>query len=98
MDTWPPANWPPKLYQFDSLGRRVAVDPPGTGQNPPDDARQVAVPQLPDIGGTPDSAVAPAERDAPLADGEPVSPAVARQRYGPAAGQGYRGTNPDATL
>jgi len=51
--------------------------------------------ELPDIGATSDAAVA---QDSPgtFADGEPVSPAVARQRYGAAAGQGYRGLSPDA--
>jgi hypothetical protein len=49
---------------------------------------------LPNIGDTPDSAVA---QDAPgaFADGEPVSPAVAARRYGAAAGQGYKNTNDD---
>jgi hypothetical protein len=93
MDTWPPSDWPPKLYQFDALGRRVAVAPPGTGQTPPDDARQVAGPPVPDIGSTPDSAVAPAEQEAPLVDGFPASPAVARRRYGPAYATSH---SPDA--
>jgi hypothetical protein len=92
MDTWPPSDWPPKLYQFDTLGRRVAVPPPGTGQTPPDDARQVAGPAIPDIGATPDRAVAEDTAEA-TADGEPVSPTVARRRYG----AGYAaGGNPDA--
>ncbi len=51
--------------------------------------------QLPDIGDTPDSAVAE-DRSWPTADGEPVSPAVAARRYGAAAGQGYRNTSVDA--
>ncbi len=46
--------------------------------------------QLPDIGATPDSAVA---EDAPpvTADGQPVSPRLAATRYGARAGQGGRG-------
>ena len=51
--------------------------------------------ELPNIGDTPDSAVAQ-DVPGPTADGEPVSPAVAARRYGAAAGQGYRGLSPDA--
>lgn len=51
--------------------------------------------QLPDIGATPDSAVAE-DTPVPTADGEPVSPYLAARRYGAAAGQGRRGGNVDA--
>jgi hypothetical protein len=50
--------------------------------------------QLPNIGDTPDEAVAE-DRPGPTADGEPVSPYLAARRYGAAAGQGYRGINVD---
>ncbi len=100
MDTWPPGNWPPKLYQFDSAGNRVAVPLPGTdqaraaGDQPGTAGGQQQGSGLPGIGATPDSVVA---EDSPgaFADGAPVSPVVAARRYGPAAGQGYRGTSPD---
>jgi len=43
-----------------------------------------------------DAAAAAAEAAGATADGLPVSPAVAARRYGAAAGQSYRNTNPDA--
>jgi hypothetical protein len=50
---------------------------------------------IPNIGDT--SAADVAEDIGPvLVDGEPVSPYLAARRYGAAAGQGYRGLNPDA--
>ena len=57
--------------------------------------KQTAGQAIPNIGDTPDSAV---EEDRPVAtiDGEPVSPYTAARRFGAAAGQGYRGLNPDA--
>ena len=57
--------------------------------------KQTAGAPIPNIGDMSDQDVAPAERDAPLVDGEPVSPYVAARRYGAAAGQGYTGTNPE---
>lgn len=46
---------------------------------------------MPDIGATSDQDVAPAVFEAPMADGEPVSPRLAATRYGAAAGQGGHG-------
>jgi hypothetical protein len=46
---------------------------------------------IPDIGSTSDEDVAPPVLEAPLADGEPISPSLARTRYGAAAGQGMHG-------
>lgn len=46
---------------------------------------------IPNIGAVSAQDVAPLEFSAPTADGEPVSPAVARVRYGAAAAQGYGG-------
>ena len=52
--------------------------------------KQTAGAAIPGIGATSDTAVA--DETAPImADGEPVSPAVARVRYGAAAAQGYAG-------
>ena len=47
---------------------------------------------IPDIGSATDNEVAPPVMD-PVAtsDGEPISPALARTRYGAAAGQGFAG-------
>jgi hypothetical protein len=57
--------------------------------------KQTAGEAIPNIGDTPDAAVA--MDTAPItADGEPISPSLAARRYGAAAGQGYRGTNVDA--
>ena len=56
--------------------------------------KQSAGAPIPNIGETPDDAVTE-DRAAPTIDGEPVSPYVAARRFGAAAGQGYRGTNPD---
>lgn len=57
--------------------------------------KQTAGAAIPNIGEVSDASVA--QDAAPiLADGEPVSPSVAARRYGAAAGQGYRGLNPDA--
>lgn len=53
--------------------------------------KQSAGAPIPDIGSTSDDAVAPAVYEAPLADGEPISPSLARTRYGAAAGQGGHG-------
>ena len=46
---------------------------------------------IPDIGSTTDQDVAPPMFQVPTSDGEPISPALARTRYGAAAGQGYGG-------
>jgi hypothetical protein len=53
--------------------------------------KQSAGAAIPNIGSTADTDVAPAAAGPVLADGEPVSPAVARVRYGAAAAQGYAG-------
>lgn len=53
--------------------------------------QQSAGAAIPAIGDTADTEVAPGMTQVPTADGEPVSPAVARVRYGAAAGQGYAG-------
>jgi hypothetical protein len=53
--------------------------------------KQSAGAAIPDIGSTSDEAVAPPVLEAPLADGEPISPSLARTRYGAAAGQGMAG-------
>lgn len=53
--------------------------------------KQSAGAAIPGIGSTSDADVAPAQAAPVTADGEPVSPAVARVRYGAAAGQGYAG-------
>jgi hypothetical protein len=47
---------------------------------------------IPDIGATSDEDVAPPALDVvATSDGEPISPALARTRYGAAAGQGMAG-------
>lgn len=52
--------------------------------------KQSAGAAIPNIGSTTDNKVAGGPSGA-TADGEPVSPAVARVRYGAAAAQGYAG-------
>jgi hypothetical protein len=55
--------------------------------------KQTAGAPIPDIGATPDTAVAPPVIAEATADGEPVSPYLAARRYGAAAGYGSsRGT------
>ena len=46
---------------------------------------------IPGIGATSDEDVAPPEYQVPTSDGEPISPSLARTRYGAAAGQGMHG-------
>ena len=53
--------------------------------------KQTAGAAIPNIGSTSDEDVAPPVFDAPLADGEPISPRLAATRYGAAAGQGGPG-------
>lgn len=56
--------------------------------------KQTAGEAIPNIGATADDSVTE-DRPGPTIDGEPVSPYLAARRFGAAAGQGYRGTNPD---
>ena len=54
--------------------------------------KQSAGAPIPDIGSTTDNDVAPPVMDVvATSDGEPISPALARTRYGAAAGQGMHG-------
>ena len=54
--------------------------------------KQTAGAAIPDIGATSDNAVAPPVMDVvATSDGEPISPSLARTRYGAAAGQGGHG-------
>jgi hypothetical protein len=54
--------------------------------------KQSAGAAIPDIGSTSDEDVAPPVMDVvATSDGEPISPSLARTRYGAAAGQGMAG-------
>jgi hypothetical protein len=53
--------------------------------------KQTAGAAIPNIGSTSDEDVAPPMTPVPTSDGEPISPALARTRYGAAAGQGMHG-------